>query len=539
MHTGRAAALFALTVTVISLCAAHPSAAATSGALKADLAYDAAFVSQTVPSFIALLTPTSVSVTMRNTGTVTWYKADDDVYLATAEPQDNYYWCIQDNRYEIYTGNRVLLPHDVAPGENVRFDFVVKPLGCFFRAASPFRFRMLSPHQGTFGEETPDPGIRVSNAAQFVSQQVPEIAPAGGSFRTTVTFQNTSNAVWNPEDGYALVPVGGTKWGLLSVPLAQTVAPGAATTFTFHAIAPEIIGKNAFQWQMSSGAGTTFGQVSTLASVQVVPAGSPNYSGLWWASPPGSEAGWGLDLAHQGDVLFVTWFTYDATGKALWLSMTASLSRSGSYSGTLFRSTGPSFDASPFRPAQVRSAAVGTATLTFTDVDNATFAYTLLSTSQTKQITRQVFGTLPTCTFNLASDLTKAYNYQDLWWAAPAGSESGWGMNLTHQDDTIFAAWFTYNADGTPLWMVMAANNLAPGKYTGSLYTSTGPPFNSVPFDPTKVSPLPAGTGTLTFKDGNNGTFDYVVQFAGIPNPVTQSKQITRQVFAAPGTMCQ
>lgn len=153
MHFGRATALFVSIVIAISLCAPFLSVAATNEAPKADLPYDAAFVSQTVPSFIALFTPTAVSLTMRNTGTATWYKADDDMYLATAEPQDNYYWCIQDNRYESYTGNRVLLPHDVAPGEEVRFDFIVKPLGCFFRATSPFRFRMLSPHHGTFGEE--------------------------------------------------------------------------------------------------------------------------------------------------------------------------------------------------------------------------------------------------------------------------------------------------------------------------------------------------------------------------------------------------
>jgi hypothetical protein len=28
--------------------------------------------------------------------------------------------------------------------------------------------------------------------------------------------------------------------------------------------------------------------------------------------------------------------------------------------------------------------------------------------------------------------------------AVPGGSESGWGVNLTHQGDTIFASWFTY-----------------------------------------------------------------------------------------------
>ncbi len=49
----------------------------------------------------------------------------------------------------------------------------------------------------------------------------------------------------------------------------------------------------------------------------------PNYQGLWWNSPPESESGWGINLAHQGDKIFATWFTYDSAGKAYWLSMTA------------------------------------------------------------------------------------------------------------------------------------------------------------------------------------------------------------------------
>jgi hypothetical protein len=39
--------------------------------------------------------------------------------------------------------------------------------------------------------------------------------------------------------------------------------------------------------------------------------------------------------------------------------------------------------------------AVGTATLTFADGNNGTFAYTVNGVSQTKAITRQVFGVLP------------------------------------------------------------------------------------------------------------------------------------------------
>ncbi len=65
-----------------------------------------------------------------------------------------------------------------------------------------------------------------------------------------------------------------------------------------------------------------------------------NYEGLWWASPAGSESGWGINFAHQGDVIFATWFTYDANGKAWWLAMTANRNTDGSYSGALFQTQG-------------------------------------------------------------------------------------------------------------------------------------------------------------------------------------------------------
>ena len=32
-------------------------------------------------------------------------------------------------------------------------------------------------------------------------------------------------------------------------------------------------------------------------------------------------------------------------------------------------------------------------------------------------------------------------NYEGLWWNSPAESESGWGINLAHQGDTIVATW--------------------------------------------------------------------------------------------------
>jgi hypothetical protein len=506
--------------------------------LTAQPAYDAAFVSQSMPQFIPVGTLTPVSVTMQNTGTATWYQASGDIFLATQEPQDNYYWCIQGNAYGGRSGNRVLLPNDVAPNQQVTFKFNVLPQGCVFSAPSPLQFRMLSPTFGTFGQETPNPNVNPVSTAQFVSQQVPTTVPAGATVQVTVTYTNTSTLTWNVTDGYTLgsaVPAGNTTWGTSAVPLPVTVAPGASVTFTFFVIVPSTVGTYNFQWHMVSPAAIAFGNVSPATAVQVVAPGPPNYEGLWWANPAGSESGWGINFAHQSNTIFATWFTYDLTGKAWWLSMTAQLTGTGTntYTGTLLQQTGPPFNSVPFLPSQVSSTTVGTGTLTFTDINTGSFSYTVNGITQTKPITRQVFGQLPTCTFGLLTDLTLAYNYQDLWWAAPAGSESGWGVNLTHQSDTIFATWFTYNTDRTPLWLSATAPKTAAGVYSGTLYQTTGPPFNSVPFKPANVVLTPVGTVTFTFTDGNTGTFNYTL------NGVTQTKAITREVFVPPGTVCQ
>jgi len=258
---------------------------------------------------------------------------------------------------------------------------------------------------------------------------------------------------------------------------------------------------------------------------------SPNYQGLWWNSPPESESGWGINVAHQGDVLFATWFTYDANGGGWWLSMTADKVSEGVYSGTLIETTGPAFSAVPFDPAKVTRLAVGTGTFTFRDIDSGTFSYTVHGVQQTKFITRLAFGPLPACAAAAKADLATATNYQDLWWSGSA--ESGWGVNLTHQGDSLFVTWFTYAADGKPLWLSATATKVAPGVYSGQLIRTTGPAFKAASFDPAGVTRTVAGSATFTFTSGNAGTFSYTV------DGVTQSKAITRMLFAPDaGTRC-
>jgi hypothetical protein len=129
-----------------------------------------------------------------------------------------------------------------------------------------------------------------------------------------------------------------------------------------------------------------------LASAELYHPSSPalSYQGLWW-NP--RESGWGVHIAHQGNILFATWFTYDFGGAGMWLVMSnGARTASGAYSGELQRTTGPAFSAEPFDPARVTRTTVGDATFTFADADNGTFRYTVNGITQTKAITRLIYS---------------------------------------------------------------------------------------------------------------------------------------------------
>src|SRR5450631_235489 len=330
----------------------------------------------------------------------------------------------------------------------------------------------------------------------------------------------------------AVVSSDPAQFPIVSSTCNGTLAPGATCQVNL-AFAPSAIGDQvAAITILSNGAGNP--QSITVTATGTAAGSLPaNYEGLWWKSPAASESGWGINLAHQGDVIFATWFTYDPSGKAWWLSMTANKTSDKVYSGTLMQTTGPPFDAVPFDPTQVIATPVGTGTLTFADSNNGIVAYTVNGISQSKALVRQVFGPMPICTFGAQSNLALATNYQDLWWASPPGSESGWGLNLIQQGDTIFATWFTYDHDRTPLWLSATVPKTGPGTYSGSLIRTTGPAFSAVPFNPSNVITSVVGSASLAFSDGTTATFSYSV------NGIAQTKHITRQVFRAPGTVCQ
>jgi YVTN family beta-propeller protein len=331
-----------------------------------------------------------------------------------------------------------------------------------------------------------------------------------------------TNRIYAPNAGGSVTVIDGATNALSSLSVA-TGARAVAVNASTHRV-----------YVAGSGQVTVIDGTAPLSGPTPPVLAPVNAQGLWWASPPGSESGWGVHLTQQGDVLFGTWFTYDTDGSGLWLVMSnGAKTGANSWAGTLYRTTGPAFGGATFDPAKVVRTEVGSATFTFTDANNGVLSATVNGVPVSKRITRQLFSApAPTCEANGPSGALP--NYQDLWWKAPAGSESGWGVNIAHQGNILFVTWFTYAADGRGMWLVGSnVQKTGNATYSGTLYRSIGPAFNANPWDPSKVSLAAAGQVTLTFSDAANGTMAYTV------DGITQSKAITRQLYASPPTVCR
>ncbi|MGE0355284.1 MAG: DVUA0089 family protein [Burkholderiales bacterium] len=249
-----------------------------------------------------------------------------------------------------------------------------------------------------------------------------------------------------------------------------------------------------------------------------------NYTDLWW-NP--AESGWGINLNHQGAIVFATLFTYGADGAPDWFVMSRGERQpDGSFRGELYRARGPVFHASPWSPITLTP--VGTMQVAFPSENAGRLDYTVDGVAVTKSIERQRFSTPTACAWS-AFDRSYAGNYQDLWWN-PA--ESGWGVNFAHQGDIVFATLFTYEASGRSAWFVMSRGDRVPGtrSFQGTLYRTSGPPFDANPWRPIALAPV--GSMQVSFGNGNSGTLSYTID--GIP----VTKPITRQVFASPAPQC-
>lgn len=120
---------------------------------------------------------------------------------------------------------------------------------------------------------------------------------------------------------------------------------------------------------------------------------------------------------------------------------------------------------------------------------------------------------------------TGGTDFTDLWYVGPA--ENGWGLNVIHQGNIIFATLYVYNPDGSPRFF-SASETRASGSnsFSGPLYDTRGTYFATNLYNPAAFSATPVGTLTLNFSTPTTGTLTYSVSGAG-----TQTKSITRFAF--------
>jgi len=116
---------------------------------------------------------------------------------------------------------------------------------------------------------------------------------------------------------------------------------------------------------------------------------SPDPTGFWY-NP--NESGWGVNVAQQGEVLFVTVFVYDEQKRPQWfVASSVKDTGNGVFSGTLYRTSGPTFGGA-FDPNLVQDQAVGTLTLqyavNFGGQASLQLGYTVNGVAVTKGVTR-------------------------------------------------------------------------------------------------------------------------------------------------------
>ena len=126
-----------------------------------------------------------------------------------------------------------------------------------------------------------------------------------------------------------------------------------------------------------------------------------------------------------------------------------------------------------------------------------------------------------------AGAVTIGTDYSDLWWNP---SESGWGMNITQQQEVLFIILYVYGTDNKPTWYVgsnvslTGTNANGDSTFSGPLYSTTGPAFNA-PFNPGSFSATAVGTITFTGLADGSSTLSYTV------NGALVSKSVVRQTW--------
>ncbi|MBP5737898.1 MAG: hypothetical protein J6X38_02280, partial [Abditibacteriota bacterium] len=259
----------------------------------------AAMISNTIPDSVNAGETRSVSITVKNTGTLTWTAANGFA-LGIVDESDPFYTA----------SNRVPLTRAVAPGETHTFTFDMS-----FPTAGTFTtdWRMVQDGVTWFGD-TLAKNVTVNTVAQpldaqIVSNTIPDVVNVGESRTVNVVVKNTGTLTWTPGGANYFALAAGDDNDPFAVSIRcgveSNVAPGGTYTFSFTMNFPTA-GTFNTDWQMGQeGVGRFGGVLSKNVTVTAPERGAQMVSNTI------------PDSATVGETRTVT-VTVKNTGSATW-----------------------------------------------------------------------------------------------------------------------------------------------------------------------------------------------------------------------------
>jgi hypothetical protein len=109
----------------------------------------------------------------------------------------------------------------------------------------------------------------------------------------------------------------------------------------------------------------------------------------------------------------------------------------------------------------------------------------------------------------LAAGPTPLDDYTDMWFNP---DEPGWGVAIVQSAaNRVFATWYTHDAAERPTWIAMPEGVWRTAvAFEGALYRATGSAFDR-PYDRSRFSVSPVGTGRIEFGHGDTATVTFTV----------------------------
>jgi hypothetical protein len=379
----------------------------------------------------------------------------------------------------------------IPPGGSQTFDFT-------FRATSPGMVTFSGSASGTSSTmeqlttpSTTSAAVQIQGAAALIITSFhagPTSVIVGGTINVNMTVTNMGTGTANAVTPSPLTLSNSSFAILAAGPSPQTIGGGASATFfwTFTAVNPGLLD---FTGSVTGTDALTSTQISSPPAISnplgigVAPPAPP------WLSIMPTSLTFSVQVGETPAQQSLS-ITNAGGGRLSWTAAIATSSGGPWLSLALTSATAPStvqvsVNTDGLSPGNYSGSITVTAPAATGSPQTVTVMLNLAATPQSPG---------------------SATNYQDWWWNP---SQSGHGVNIGQQGNTIFASWFFYDQTGAGMWLTMAGT-LVGNAVTGDLHRTTGPALG-MPFNPNQVIRTPVGQATFTFADPNNATLSYTV----------------------------